>query len=182
MAPKVKTEKEDILNKAFEIVRREGLGALTAKALAKELKCSTQPIFWWYTNMDEIKELVIRRAKNLFTSYLFNGIEGISLYKSVGMNYIRFAYEEKELFKLLYMSSKVSEDIMSIDANRELILDIIHKQEDIQGEKAEKIYKEMWLFVHGIATMIATDTASFNMDEVNGMLTDVYKGLIMSIS
>lgn len=45
MGPKVKIQKEQITDAAFEIVRKGGMDSLTAKSLAAKLKCSTQPIF-----------------------------------------------------------------------------------------------------------------------------------------
>ena len=58
MPPKARIKKEDVLRKALQIVQKGGIDALTAKALAKELGCSTQPVFWLYENMGEVKEAV----------------------------------------------------------------------------------------------------------------------------
>ena len=40
-----KIKKEDIINTAFEIIRKNGENALSARDLAKKLNCSIQPIF-----------------------------------------------------------------------------------------------------------------------------------------
>ena len=62
MAPKIKVSKEKILDTAYKIVKRSGMEKLSASKLAKELNCSTQPIFWWYENMNDVKEAVIEKA------------------------------------------------------------------------------------------------------------------------
>lgn len=182
MAPKIKIRKEEITQKAFEIVASEGINALTAKSLAKKLNCSTQPIFWWYSNMEEVISIVIEMAQTLFSEYLHREIEGVNTFKAIGINYITFAMEQKNLFKLLYMSEKVlSEDIMSDDKNMPFVLEAIRQDSSISQEQAQKLFREMWLFSHGIATMIATDTARFSKQEIYDMLSDVCKGLMMNL-
>lgn len=64
MAGIAKTTKEDILEAAYEIVRKKGIDSLNARALAKELKCSTQPIMYQFSSMEEIK-LVFSTKTNL---------------------------------------------------------------------------------------------------------------------
>jgi AcrR family transcriptional regulator len=45
MPPKVRITKEDIINAAIEIVRKDGAQAINARNLAAYLNCSTQPVF-----------------------------------------------------------------------------------------------------------------------------------------
>lgn len=40
----------------------------------------------------------------------------------------------------------------------------------------------MWIFVHGIATMIATDYLEISDDDISFMLTDMYQGLLKRFS
>ena len=97
-------------------------------------------------------------------------------YKAFGMAYIRFAEEENELFKLLFMcdrrgmESKPSSDF-------EQSVEMIMKANGMTKEKAELIHLEMWTCVHGIATMLATSYISFDRELISRMLTDVYQGL-----
>lgn len=44
-------------------------------------------------------------------------------------------------------------------------------------EKSEKLYLEMWIFVHGIASMIVTGTAEFTEEQIDCMLTDAFQGI-----
>lgn len=45
MAPKNKFTREEMITAALKIVRRNGAGSLTAKAIADELGISTRPVF-----------------------------------------------------------------------------------------------------------------------------------------
>lgn len=179
MAPRIKVTRENIADSAFALVRREGIDALTAKSLAKELGCSTQPIFWWYENMDEVKAVVSAKARELFGSYLHEDIGGVNRYKAIGLNYIRFATEEKNLFRLLYMSERSDKaNMFDSEDNRPFILQVIRQNNDVPADCAEKVFTEMWLFSHGIATMAVSGTAEFRAEDIDAMLSDVYRGLV----
>ena len=39
---------EVIIETAFEMVRKEGFAVLSARNIAKQIGCSTQPIYWCY--------------------------------------------------------------------------------------------------------------------------------------
>lgn len=181
MPPKAKITKEEILSKAVALVREEGVGALTAKSLAAKLGCSTQPIFWHYSGMDEIRSQVCEQALRLFDRFIRSGGENVSPYKAIGLNYIRFAEEEKELFKLLFMSENERGNILSEHAEIPYILNVLKETENIGGDAARAVYEEMWLFSHGIATMIATGTARFSREKIDKMLSDVYRGLVKNL-
>ena len=112
MPPKTKITKEDIVNAAINIVRNNGAQALNARTIANFLNCSTQPIFSNFAKMEELRISVIEKADELCQKYIQHEIDSkrYPVYKSTGMAYIRFAKEEKELFKLLYMRDRTNEE------------------------------------------------------------------------
>ena len=55
MPPKKRITKELILQKAFEIIHEEGIESLNARYLAKQLNCSTMPIFQSFQDMRDLK-------------------------------------------------------------------------------------------------------------------------------
>ena len=177
MPPKARISKEQIIDKAVDLIRKEK--TLTASTLSKELKCSTQPIFWYFNNMEEVKSETLKQAHKNFSDFLRVPIEGISSYKSTGIRYIQFARNEKGLFKLLFMSERSKdENIFVDDSNIHFLTNLICKTEFVDKSKADEIYKIMWLFCHGIATMIATKNVEINDSEVEYMLETVCKGII----
>ena len=178
MPKSIKIEKEKIVQTAFEMVKAQGEGVLNARSLAKALNCSTQPIFSNFSSMDEIKREVIIRAENLYDEYTAKEMQrtDIPSYKSSGMAYIRFAREEKELFKLLFMRDRTHEIIPPMEILKPIV-DIIIKATGISEEQAYLLHLEMWIFVHGIATMVATAYLPWDENTVSSMLTDVYQGV-----
>ncbi len=182
MPPKARLSRQTILEGAIILTEQEGIDALTAKSLAQQLHCSTQPIFWYYDSLDEVRQDVEQYAQNLVESYLKQTIEGEPPYKAVGINYIRFADEHKHLFRMLYMSDKSGQDILNTEQNLPFIAKALNSQYKADEHTSRRIVKEMWLFAHGIATMLATSTAQFTKQEVSQMLTDVFRGLLANNS
>ncbi len=111
MPPKVKITKDEILKAALGIVRKGGVQALNARALADALGCSTQPVFSNYPGMDELRADVDRTASELYREYLASGAKrsDVPKYKAFGLAYIEFAKEEPELFRLLFMCDRSNE-------------------------------------------------------------------------
>ena len=97
---------------------------------------------------------------------------------ALGLNYIRFASEERELFRMLFMSDAGKTDLIGAQVEREYVMSVIEETEHITGESAQTVYKDMWLFSHGIAAMIAAGAANFSEEELREMLGDVCRGLI----
>ena len=63
--------------------------------------------------MEALRADVMRSAKQLYQEYLERGMKDPAYppYKASGIAYIRFAKEEKELFKLLFMRDRSHEEI-----------------------------------------------------------------------
>lgn len=178
MPPKQKITREDIISAAMDIVRREGMDALNARALAKELDCSTQPVFSQYATMEELKSDLLRAAKEYYDSYIANAMtEGkYPPYKASGMAYIRFAEEEKELFRLLFMRQRDSAERRNDEDIRKFAA-IGSKATGLSPEESYWFHIEVWVFVHGIASMIVTGYLDWDEDVVSGVLSDAFQGL-----
>lgn len=179
MPPKAKFTREDVISAAFALVREQGMEALTARSLAARLGSSPKPIFGLFSSMEELQEAVIQRAQALFSERISQEMASgrFPPYKSSGMAYIRFAQEEKPLFKLLYMRDRRGEPPMGEDPNTALMLQLIQKGTGLSKENAWLLHLETWIFVHGIATMVATSYLDWQEDFISRSLTDLYEGL-----
>ena len=179
MPPRVKVTKEDIINTAIDLVRKDGADAINARTLASLLDCSTQPIFSNFATMDELHLAVLGHADAIYNKYIQQEIKSGKYppYKASGMAYIRFAKEEKELFKLLYMRDRTAEGFIENSAFGELMDSVIKPSIGLDGQEASLFHLEMWAYVHGIATMFATGYLDLDWELVSKMLTDAYKGL-----
>lgn len=181
MPPKVKITKEDIIESAERLVREKGADALNARSIANALSCSTQPIFSNFASMEDLKAELLNDARQKYEDFF--KIECSSgkypTYKSSGMAYIRFARKEKELFKLLYMRSRTDSEKNDDFSDYEHIINEIVSATGFSYERAKHFHLENWIFVHGIAVMVATNYIDFNEDIISGLVTDVYNGLLL---
>lgn len=105
MPPKKQVTEEMILDKAFALTRENGFEQLSARRLAGELHCSTQPIYQTFVDMKGLKIAVIRKAIMIMMRF-------VQEYKddtlpddlSFLIGYVQFANQEKQLFRLIFIS------------------------------------------------------------------------------
>ncbi len=179
MPPKAKITKERIIDTAYELVRAEGAGSLNARTLAGLLGCSTQPLFSNFESMEELRMSVITKAEKLFAEYMRREAERNEYppYKASGVAYVRFAKEEKELFKLLYMRDRTDENTSDETELWGQMEKLVYSNTGLEGDNAKLFHLEIWSCVHGIAVMLATDYLDLEFPLVSKIITDIYQGL-----
>lgn len=179
MPPKSKFTRNEIVDAALEITREEGFRAVTARALGAKLHSSPKVIFGLFANMEELQQEVLKAANAGYQRYLKEDMAAgrYPPYKASGMAYIRFAREETELFKLLFMRTRSKEEAEQPADEMAEILSLIQESTGLCAEKAMLFHLEMWIFVHGIAVMFATAYLDLDTEIVSSMLTDMYMGL-----
>lgn len=186
MPPKAKFSREEIIEAALGLVREEGFQALTARALGARLGSSARPIFTVFQNMEEVQQAVIRAARALYGEYVSRGLAEEMPFKGVGTQYILFAVKEPKLFQLLFMSERTEVPDLSgvlplIDDNYEKILRSVREGYGIDNASAERLYRHLWIYTHGIAALCATGTCRFTGEEISGMMTEVFIGLLKTM-
>lgn len=176
MAAVKKFSEEAIVSAALELIREGGMNALNVRSLAGSLGCSTRPVYITFGSMDEVRARAVAQIKRTYEGYLKREAESgrYPPYKAYGMAYIRFAREEREFFKYLFMRDRTGE------SGEEDISDIIAavmKSTGLEEERAKLFHLESWIFVHGIAAMLATSYFALGEELISMMLTDMFEGL-----
>ena len=181
MPARKKIEKENIIDTFLKIIRKEGIDALNARKVAKALGCSTQPLFYYYENMDEIKNEVLQEISKLFNQALLKSNYDRPAYKDIGVNYIRFASNEPEFFKIMFQSKMNKEmfDFIDLTGSSLQIFETISKQTGLSLENAKQFHLRMWLYVNGIASLVAHQTVEFNDEEIIDLLKDQYVSMLL---
>ena len=176
MPPKVRFQKDEIVAAALNVARNQGIDSVTAREVAKELGVSVGPIFTWYETMEQLKADVYAQAKRLYQEYIEHGLAGPVPFLGVGQQYLRFAKEEPELYRLLFLRrpDAVSGGAMealkfSQDLARESIMRIYH----MEGWMADCYFRDLWLVVFSFATLIVTDSCPYTDEEMSAVLTEV---------
>lgn len=157
MPPTVRFTRDAVLHAACQLMRREGMEALNARAIAKELGGSTQPIFRLFTNMEDLhRELILYVARQFQAHAEADMAQSDSPYIQLCTTYLLYGRDEPELFKLLFMRDRVSEGEYSDQTNFNLVFNIIKKETPLDDETALRFFERTWLFIHGLAVCIAT--------------------------
>lgn len=179
MPPKVKISKQEIIDAGIELIRRGGEECLNAREIAKLLGISTQPIFSNFENMYALRAEIINEANNIYEEYSKKEMQSgkYPIYKASGMAYIKFAKEEGQLFKLLFMRDRAGEDTEESTQFGDSVIDIVKNNTGLDMDTAKLFHLEVWSFVHGIATMIVTGYFDVDMSLVDKMVSDAYLGL-----
>jgi AcrR family transcriptional regulator len=177
-----KITREKILKKAVEILRKDGASALNTRSVARACKCSTQPIYHSFSGMEELEREVAKEVLKIFYGFIEREIaEGkYPEYKAVGMGYIRFAKQESRLFKYLLMGDGMSLSGMQNDSFEKSIRMIV-KNYGLYESDASKLHLQMWVFVHGIASMFATEYIDWDWETVSRLVSDAYSGFSKNI-
>lgn len=181
MAPKQKITKEMILQATFQITKEKGFESVNARNLAKAIGCSTQPIFSHYATMTDLKKEFHGYVGKFFNEYALSKAQGDNFFRKLGLAYISFAKNDSNLFRLLFMSEYMGLNGFSDMFGDEENLDVAKSVSESVGislEAAKSLYMKTWIFTHGIASMIATDSIKLSDSETEKMMGEAYLAFI----
>ncbi len=177
MPPKAKVKEKDILEAAFKLTKANGFESVNARSIAKELNCSTHPIFRVYKNMSKLKQELFKYIENYYNQYIESRMKGEDIFLSIGIAYLDFANEERNLFKMLFMSNNIEVmdfmELIESEENQPIIIGITQLA-GVDEKKAKQIYINTWLFTHGIAAMIATNNLKLSLEKKEELLKDAF--------
>ena len=178
-----KIQRDDIIKVSINIVRESGMDKINARSIAKILNCSTQPIYYHFPTIEQLKSEVKRKIRDIYNSYILDSSRSgeEKLFKAVGIAYIKFAIKEPVFFRILFMDNINFDEGLnhSIDENYDYILSTITDTYDVSIEAAKIIYDNVWICTHGLAVMIATGFMKFSKEAIVNKLTDFFKGQLL---
>ena len=176
MAPKNKFTKEEMVDAALRVVRAKGISGLTAKTMADELDTSTQPIFTAFGSMDKVKQEVYAAAVRVYDAYTNTGLKEKIPFLGVGMQYVRFAREEPELYRFLLLTQTQDQEYSAMKSMRhlqELVRPTLMNIYRITAEEAVVYFRDLWFVVHSLSTLIVTGDCPYSDPEIGQILTGI---------
>jgi AcrR family transcriptional regulator len=162
MPPKNILPKEAVIEKAFEILRKQGFQGITARNIAGGLGVSTMPIYVYFKTMDELKDILVKKAYGLLHEYQVSHRSGRPFF-DMGLGYIAFAREEKVLFQEIMQNGQTSGNIAD-DFHFSELTQIMGQDGELAGlgqADFENILTKMWIFTHGLAGLISQNALQF---------------------
>ena len=179
-----KVSKDEIINAAVDVLRDDGFSAINARSVAKKLGCSTQPIYFSFKNMEELRSALTERAIQMHTQRVRDSLRvhkgSYSRYSSYGIGFVKFAAEEKQLFRWLYLEGKQRGPYRN-DVLLPEIIAVIAEEYGYSEDIARKLHRDMTYFSYGLAILANTDHLNLTEAELHetfhrefSALTSVY--------
>lgn len=160
MPPKQRISKQNIIDAGFKILKQNGIDYVNARAVCNELNCSTQPIFSQFENMDELKQELVEKSREVYNEYIKSAISGASIpFKTSSVAYIKFAKSEPHLFLLLFVNEKI-------------------ERSELKIEFPVESHLHLWIYAHGIATLVATKSLQLSDEQIIQMIDEVYNSVV----
>ena len=178
--------KDAFIDAAFKIVRTKGWDNLTARSLAKELSCSTMPIYSYLKSMNSLYEELRKKAVDLLIAYQTTPRTG-QVFLDMGVGYILFAKEEKNLFRFLHQRKEGKDRYQEIEKRiREAALRNLTQNmkadpilEGLDEQTLRDVLMKMWIFAHGLAFLVNNNAFADDDHDILEIIKETGKLLIL---
>lgn len=173
MPPRPKFTRDEIIAAAVKITRESGAGAVSAREIAAQLGTSTRPIFTYFTSMDDLRHEVYNTAEGILHRYITDGLNAEIPFFGLGLNYIQFAIDEPEMYRLLYLTRSPggANAMTAMEHVRALARSSIMHVYNMNEHDADCYFNDLWLVVHSLATLIVTGECTYTDEERRAILT-----------
>ncbi len=183
MPPKTRITAEMIINAAIEVVRQRGFEKINARAVSAQLHCSTQPVMYHFSTIDSLKKAAYKRVDQLHTEYMMKTPPGQDPILGIGLNYIRFAVEEPQLFRFLFQSGYAQENSLLEMVDSEELVPVLEAMREGAGlslQKTRNVFITVALFAHGYASIIANNHLEYDEKLIAEHLERAWNGAVLA--
>ena len=177
MPPASKITKQEILQVAFRILKEENLMAITARRLAKELNCSTHPVYQCFKNMDDLYSELRTIADQYYKSVVETNMkESQSPWLELGVSYVQMAYREKNIYRFLYVEqtrsiADIEGYIGNSDGERfDIELSNINGWNERSDEDKNELHLMMRIFTQGLAVIANNCEKELSEEQIRKLL------------
>ncbi len=182
MPPKQRVTKEMILEQAFHIVCENGIEAVTARSVAKQVGCSIQPIFSQFATMEDLRQGTFDYACEYLMAEIMDFKDSPNFFSQTTLWVLHLAQSRPHLYHLLYLSNNYASknllDVMLAYESNQEMLDKMMAGYGLDREMCEDILIKGFLFLHGIATMVSTNHMDFSDEQVASMMKDTISDIV----
>jgi len=183
MPPKTRVTAEMIVDAAVEVVRQSGFENINARTVSRQLHCSTQPVIYHFSTIENLKRAAYRKADRLHSEYMMNTPLGQDPILGIGLNYVRFAVEEPQLFRFLFQSGYAEENNLLEMVDSEELVPVLAAMREGAGlnmQKTRNLFITVALFAHGYASIIANNHMEFDEKLIAEHLERAWNGAVLA--
>lgn len=170
MPPKQTFTKDRIVDAALTLMRREGIGKLTARSIAKELGSSTMPVYSTIESMEKLKELIFIRSTEIAAGFREQYQSGDVLVK-YALGHIMLAKEESALFHLVWMDNSWDVSVINKTLSQNIAgikQELVEEGKYVVSEDDEQFLfflRMAWLIIRGIGVEVNLGTFNVVKDD-----------------
>ncbi len=177
--PSTKTlSRKEVLQGGLDLLRKQGPGAITARTLAKKLKCSTQPIYSAFAGMKDFERALLREVRRIYREFVIDDQGGDSPFENIGLGYLRFAREEPRLFNWMIESGRLKVDFNSKKHSPEFQLGLERMATDptlegLEQHQIERLQRNLWIYTHGLAVLLSSGMLRADEKTARGYMNEM---------
>lgn len=179
MPPKQRITREMILKSAFAMFCSQGMEVVNARSVAKALGCSTQPIFSYFTGMQELKDALDQKAQELYAEKVTTLPESENWLVDVCDAHVRFACAYPHVYA--HLCAAVRADLTRLGAYSALFAALIahvQQKEHVSEDVAHKVVDEVGIYANGVINRLLIKGVD-NID-VGGRIAAAYDVILAS--
>ncbi len=183
MPPKSRITGEMIIRAAVEVVRQKGYENVNARTVAGQLHCSTQPVMYHFATIDSLKRAAYARADQLHSEAMMRIPPGQDPILGIGLNYIRFAVGEPQLFRFLFQSGYAEESSLPEMIDSEELKPVLAAMREGAGldmRRTKEVFLTVALFAHGYASIIAHNALEYDEAQIAEHLERAWNGAVLA--
>ena len=183
MAPRPKVTEDMIVDAAVGIARQQGYGNISARTVSERLRCSTQPVMYHFATIDSLKRAAYARVDEMHTRYLMDIPPGQDPILGIGLNYVRFAVKEPQLFRFLFQSGYAhGHDLQDMLDSQALdpVLGAMQAGLGMDLERTREVFLTVALFAHGYASIIANNALEYDEALIAKHLERAWDGAVLA--
>ena len=185
MPPKTRITKDMIINAAVEVAKQSGYEKINARTVSEQLHCSTQPVMYHFSTIDAMKRAAYARVDQMHTEYMMTVSPQRDPLLGIGLNYIRFAVEEPQLFRFLFQSGYAQGNSLQEMIDSEELIPVLAAMQEGAGlsmEKTKQVFLTVAMFAHGYASIIANNGLEYDEILVAKHLEQAWKGAFLVVA
>lgn len=177
MPAKPKYTREEVIDAAYEIARESDMSAITAREVGKRLHTSSSPIFTVFECMEQLKAEVWKKAVAEYRNRLNSALEHPenASYKQIGIETVRFAVTEPNLFRILFVRRRPNPMHGNIEMNdngtTEFVIRIIRDSYGLSDAQATKLHNQVWFYTLGLAVSCMNGLLTLTEEQTSELLS-----------
>ena len=173
--------KEAIIEASINLIKEEGKDALSIRNIAKRLNSSIQPIFYSFKNFESLINEVGNACFAIYQNYIFKNFKYDDRpYLSIGLNFIRFAHEEKNIFKFIFDNKDLDfEKLTTYQNYYSEVINVVSSTTHNEYKISSSIHDVVGVSTIGLAVLVANNKVKYDEVKTEEFLGAVFKGQVL---